>query len=603
MFADLLHPFIVTILAFFLSLVLTYLVRALARKIGFVAKPKKDRWHKKPTAMMGGTSIFLTTIIIFVLFVPFTTQSLVVIGASSFLFLVGLIDDILHIKPYQKLFGQLIGTAVVITAGLVLPWTDYAIVNIFVTAFWLIGITNALNLLDNMDGLAAGIATIAAFSLALVLGTNGQPDDVRLISVFIAALLGFLTFNFNPASIFMGDCGSMFVGFFLASSVLLNQTGGQSRSIVSVLAVPVLTLFVPIFDTTFVTILRKLRGLPASQGGRDHTSHRLVALGLTERKAVLLLYGLAVLAGILAFFVIHVRAEYSIASIALFIALLTIIGVYLSQVKVYEEQDEEKALKNKAVFGFLITLSYKRRIFEIVLDILLISVSYYWGFVLLFGSISNTANLDLYLKSLPLLVVLTLGSFLFAGVYRGLWRYTSINDFVTFTKGVVLGSFFTIIGLVLIYRFEGYSRTVFILHSIILLFLVSASRMAFRLFRQLLPTPVSKDGRRVLIYGAGDGGELMLRELFNNPDLNYNPVGFLDDDPMMKGKVIHGLQVLGGNGSLSVICEQNNVQEILVSIRNIKPERLKELRLECEDAAVEIKRASFKIEPLDEIFE
>jgi UDP-GlcNAc:undecaprenyl-phosphate GlcNAc-1-phosphate transferase len=200
-------------------------------------------------------------------------------------------------------------------------------------------------------------------------------------------------------------------------------------------------------------------------------------------------------------------------------------------------------------------------------------------------------------------VVLTLGSFLFAGVYRGLWRYTSINDFVTFTKGVVLGSFFTIIGLVLIYRFEGYSRTVFILHSIILLFLVSASRMAFRLFRQLLPTPVSKDGRRVLIYGAGDGGELMLRELFNNPDLNYNPVGFLDDDPMMKGKVIHGLQVLGGNGSLSVICEQNNVQEILVSIRNIKPERLKELRLECEDAAVEIKRASFKIEPLDEIFE
>src|SRR5258705_9330325 len=114
-----------------------------------------------------------------------------------------------------------------------------------------------------------------------------------MLLVFAGALLGFLVYNTTPASIFMGDCGSLFVGFFLASSALVNVSGGRSRSFLPVLAVPILILFIPIFDTTFVTILRKLSGRAASQGGRDHTSHRLVALGMSERHAVLLLYALA----------------------------------------------------------------------------------------------------------------------------------------------------------------------------------------------------------------------------------------------------------------------------------------------------------------------
>src|SRR5262252_607720 len=114
-----------------------------------------------------------------------------------------------------------------------------------------------------------------------------------MVAVFAAALLGFLIYNSNPASIFMGDSGSMFIGFFLASTALVNVSGGRSRSFVPVLAVPILVLFIPIFDTTFVTLLRKLSGRSASQGGRDHTSHRLVALGLSERRAVMMLYGLA----------------------------------------------------------------------------------------------------------------------------------------------------------------------------------------------------------------------------------------------------------------------------------------------------------------------
>lgn len=593
------NPIWVAVISFISAIVLTAIVRGAARRYGLVAKPKADRWHKKPTAMMGGVAIFLTTVLIYFLFVPQTRESLVILGASSFLFLVGLLDDLLNIKPYQKLVGQLIGATIIIGFKLTLPWTGYEILDIWLTVLWLIGITNAINLLDNMDGLAAGISAIAAISLAVGFGTSGQTSELLFIITFIGALVGFLFFNFNPASIFMGDCGSMFVGFLLAGSVLMNQVGGRSRGVMTILAVPALILFVPIFDTTFVTILRKLWGRKASQGGRDHTSHRLVALGLSERNAVLMLYGFAILAGAIALFVRQLETTQSIALIAVFTIILTIVGVFLAKVKVYKEQDEDLALQNHAAFGFLLNLSHKRRIFEVILDAILITLSYYGAYALLFGSFEETANWQLFIQTLPLLIVVKLFAFLFAGVYRGIWRYTSIRDFVTFFKGVAIGSVLSILAVLLFYRFQNFSRAVFILDGLILFSAIAGSRMAFRLFRHLLPMPNAGDGRNVLIYGAGDGGEMVLRELKNNPEWEYKPIGFVDDDPLKKDKVIHGLKVYGGNGSLGSICKQNEVQEILLSFRNISPERLKEVRIICDEANVSLKRALIKIEPVD----
>ncbi len=593
------NPLFITTVSFAAAIIFTYLVRDFARRRGIVAAPKADRWHKKPTAMLGGVAIFLTTLLMYALFVPKTNGSLIILAGSSFLFLVGLVDDIKNIKPYQKLIGQIIGVSIVIGCGLVLPWTNSEIFNIAITAFWLIGITNAINLLDNMDGLATGISAIAAFSLAIGFSSNGQITDLIFVAVFIGALLGFLIYNFNPASIFMGDCGSMFVGFFLASSVLLTQVGGRSRSVVSVLAVPALILFVPIFDTTFVTLLRKIWGRKASQGGRDHTSHRLVALGLTERSAVLMLYGLALLAGIISILIRELPTTQSLAIIGFFVVVLTIIGVYLSKVKVYEEQEEELALQNRAAYGFLLNLSHKRRVFEVILDAVLITLAYYASYIVIWGSIEDSENWMLFVKSLPILIVLNLFSFLVVGVYRGIWRYTGIQDFVTFLKGVVLGSVLSVLALLLIYRFQYFSRTVFIVNATLLFMAIAGSRIAFRLFRQLVPTPLSNEGRKVLIYGAGDGGEMILRELKNNLEWNYQPVGFVDDDPLKKNKVIHGLKVFGGNGSLETICRQNDVQEILISFRSISPKRLDEVRRICQESNVDLKRALLKIESVD----
>jgi UDP-GlcNAc:undecaprenyl-phosphate GlcNAc-1-phosphate transferase len=563
--------------SFALALVLTPVVRVLARSIGMVAKPKMDRWHKKPTAMLGGVAIWLTVVVSYFIFIPTTVYGWVIIGASTFLFLVGLADDLIHTKPYQKLIGQVMGSAFIIYYGLSLPWTSYQSLNMALTIFWLIGITNAVNLLDNMDGLASGIAIIASSFLALSFLSSNQINEAFMLVIFAAALLGFLVYNSNPASIFMGDSGSMFIGFFLASAALVNVSGGRSRSLVPVLAVPILVLFIPIFDTTFVTILRKFSGRAASRGGRDHTSHRLVALGMSERHAVLMLYGFAALAGVLALLVQRVKLDVSLAAIAGFTVILTLLGVYLAGVKVYDETEEALAAKNKSVYAFIVDLSYKRRIFEVLLDVILILLAYWCAYAIKVGALSGSTAWKLFLRSLPVLVFVKMAAFLVMGVYRGMWRYTGLDDLIVFAKAVVLSSVLSVLAILFAFRFEGFSRTIFIIDGILMFLFLAGSRMTFRLFRQVIPVAKSVDGRRVLIYGAGDAGELLLRELLNNRSLKYSPVGFVDDDPAKRGKLIHGLKVYGGNGDLDSICRQHAVTEVLISSLKMPEERLQEI--------------------------
>jgi UDP-GlcNAc:undecaprenyl-phosphate GlcNAc-1-phosphate transferase len=586
--------------SFVLALALTPVVRALARRWGFVAKPKIDRWHKNPTAMMGGVGIWLAVVLTYLVLVPHTGQTWVVVGAASFLFLVGLVDDWLHVKPYQKLIGQIIGAAIVVNYGLVLPWTRSLPVNMLITIFWLIGITNAINLLDNMDGLATGIAAIASCFLTFNFLNGHQMTEAVMTGVFAAALLGFLIYNANPASIFMGDSGSMFIGFFLAGTALVNVTGGRSRSFVPVLAVPILVLFIPIFDTTFVTILRKLSGRAASQGGRDHTSHRLVALGMSERRAVWMLYGLAGLSGFMAIMVSRVKADVSLALVAGFTLVLTLLGVYLAGVKGYDEEEDVRTARDKPLFAFLIDFSYKRRIFEVLLDVVLIVLAYWSAYAIKFEPFSDSPAWKLFLRTLPVLVVVRLAAFLLFGVYRGIWRYTSIDDLMAFAKAVAAGSAVSLVIVLFKFRFQGFSRAIFVIDALVMLMLLAGSRVAFRFFRQVLPAANGEKRQRCLIYGAGDAGELLLRELLNNRELSYAPVGFIDDDPKKQGKVIHGFRVFGGNGMLGKIVGDQKIEQLLISTPRISEERLAEISRECEVHNVELKRMSIRIESISD---
>src|SRR5256714_2656973 len=466
---------LVPLVSFALAAALTPVVRRLARRWGFVAKPKTDRWHKRPTAMMGGVAIWLAVITTYLTLVPHTSAGWVVAGAASFLFLVGLIDDWLHIKPYQKLIGQVIGAAIVVNYGLVLPWTRSLPANMVITIFWLIGITNAINLLDNMDGLATGIAAIASGFLTLNFIAGNQPTEALMLGAFTAALIGFLIYNSNPASIFMGDSGSMFIGFFLASSSLIDLAGGRSRAFVTVLAVPILVLFIPIFDTTFVMILRKLSGRAASQGGRDHTSHRLVALGMSERRAVWMLYGLAALSGLFPILLCNLRTDAGLALLAFLTIGLTLLGVYLAGVKVYEAESQAVAAGNRPLFAFLIDFSYKRRVFEVLLDVGLIILAYWSAYAIKFEAFSGSPAWQLFLRTVPIVVVVRLGAFLLFGVYRGIWRYTSIDDLVAFAKAVAAGSIVSMVIILFKFRFQGFSRVIFVIDGLMMLMLLAGS--------------------------------------------------------------------------------------------------------------------------------
>ncbi|HJW94849.1 MAG TPA: hypothetical protein VJ901_14625 [Thermoanaerobaculia bacterium] len=587
-------PFIkAAVAAFLASLALTPAVAALAHRIGAVAKPKSDRWHSKPTAMLGGVAIVLAVAGALLAFVPMSRDDLIVLSASVALFLVGLADDFFHIKPYQKLIGQLLAAAAVVAFGLVLPWTPYYTVNVLITLFWLVGITNAVNMLDNMDGLAAGVSAIAAIFLAMNFAGNLQMTEALMLAAFGAALAGFLVYNHNPASIFMGDCGSMFIGFFLASIALVSGTGGgRSRSIVAVLAVPVLVLVVPIFDTTFVTLMRKMAGRAASQGGRDHTSHRLVALGLTEKRAVWMLYTFAAAAGELAMFVRRAQLDISVSAIASFILVLTFAGIHLGRVRVYDEQET----RPQALVAFLVDVSYKRRLFEVALDVVLIVLSYYFAGVLVFGPASDSARWDVFFRTLPVAIALKLAALLFSGVYRGLWRYVSLSDVARQIRGVIIGSAATLLYAAIVVA-GHVVVSVFIIDAMLLLLAIAASRFSFRMLRGLLPSVGSANGQRVVIYGAGDGGALLLRELLQNPALQRVPVAFVDDDPRKKGRVLHGLPigVPNGAGSIADLCRVYGANELLVSTRKVPPPRLRQIVEECESAGVAVGRMQLEI--------
>ncbi|MFY9555311.1 MAG: hypothetical protein WAV20_11910 [Blastocatellia bacterium] len=572
-----------------LGIILTLIARAASHRIGFVAAPRQDRWHQKPTAMLGGVGIYFAFVIGFLVFAPKLSSTYAILGAATLLFLTGLADDAFHIQPYTKLVLQMIGAATLVSFGLHLPWGDYQWINDVLTIFWLVGITNAINLLDNMDGLAGGITLIASSFLAITFLLNGQTSAAILPALLGGAVLGFLIFNFNPASIFMGDSGSMFLGFMLAGTALLADTG-RFRSLTSVLLTPVLILMIPIFDTCFVTIMRKFSGRPISQGGRDHTSHRLVALGVSERRAVTMLYLFAAVCGILALAVRWLETTVVLALVPTFALLVLFLGLYLGKVRVYEDGEQPEGLR---IINAIADFSYKRRIFEVLLDAILIALAYYGAFVLRWDGRLPDEQLNIFLKTLPLVIIIQLSFFLFGGVYRGLWRYVGITDLLLIARAVASGATVSTIAVFVMYWFRGPSRAVALLDMLLLVLLVSVSRVSFLMLKAMIVGRANMDPKAtpVLIYGAGDGGELLIREILNNPDHRYAPVGFIDDDDRKAGKKIHGYRIFDSN-ELPTLIRAYGISEVLISSFKVPEAKLDILRR----MGVGLKKLSIRIE-------
>jgi UDP-GlcNAc:undecaprenyl-phosphate GlcNAc-1-phosphate transferase len=317
-------------LAFGLALGLTPMVRAFAIRRGYVAHPRSDRWHQRPIALLGGVAIFLSVAIVLLIFDREPPRIGWVLGALI-MFATGLVDDLVRMRPRHKLLAQIVAAAVVLWSGERLHAVNVAWIDVGISSLWLIGITNALNLLDNMDGLTAGVGGIAAAFFAANFTQHGDLESATRFAVLSAGLAGFLVYNFRPASIFMGDGGALFVGFFLACAPL-SSGPSQDPNPVTALLVPALILAVPIFDTCFVTMTRILAGVPISQGGRDHTSHRLAAAGLSDAQVAVVVCGVSAVLGVLAVNLDRLARDVATAVAAAVALGFLCVGVWLKRV-------------------------------------------------------------------------------------------------------------------------------------------------------------------------------------------------------------------------------------------------------------------------------
>jgi UDP-GlcNAc:undecaprenyl-phosphate GlcNAc-1-phosphate transferase len=280
-------------------------VKRFAFRWGFIDTPDERKLHTKPLARLGGIAIYFGSIVALALFDRFYLSQLVsiLLGATLVSFL-GIWDDYRVLKPLVKLAGQIIAAMMLILSGIHVSFLPHPALNIIATLLWVVGITNALNLLDNMDGLSSGVATIACTFFFLIAVMTRQYLVASLSAALLGACLGFLYYNFNPASIFMGDSGSLFIGFIL-SAIGIKLRFPDNIAIVTWL-VPVIVLGLPVFDTTLVVVSRLRRGLnPLVSPGKDHVSHRLVRLGLTHRETVLTLYLVCCALGAVSMFVMH----------------------------------------------------------------------------------------------------------------------------------------------------------------------------------------------------------------------------------------------------------------------------------------------------------
>ncbi len=586
---------IASALGFVFAVPATYFARILARRVGMVCVPRGDRWHRREVPMLGGLAIIGGTLFSIATLRAVDGHLLVLLAAVMFLAGMGLVDDRRALRPSTKFVVQLACASVLVYFGFRPELTRSDTANSLIGIVWIVGITNAFNLLDNMDGLCAGIATIAsaAFVAERMTQGSGTGPDVVYAAGLAGALVGFLLFNFNPASIFMGDTGSLFIGASLGALTLTPGTRGGSN-VVTVLAVPALMLAIPIFDTAYVTLLRKVAGRPASQGGRDHTSHRLVALGFSERRAVLFLYTLGIGSGALAILVRQFGIQHVNVVVAMLLLALLLIGLRLAQLQVYEHTISP----GPRLTPLFINVMYKRRIFEIGLDSLLIILAYYAAYWVRFENL-NDADFNFYVgvfqRSLPIVLACKIVAFLVAGMYGGVWRYFSLSDAGAYIRGLALGSVMSILAVLFLFRFEHFSRGVFIIDAMFLTLLVLGSRISFRALGEAAQRGTHA-GRRVVVYGGGYAGAIVIKELLNNRAHDLQPIGFIDDDHGLKGMRIQGYPVLGTGDDLPTLIAERNIEVVVVSTTKLPEMRLERLTELARVSGTALIRLEFRLE-------
>jgi UDP-GlcNAc:undecaprenyl-phosphate GlcNAc-1-phosphate transferase len=546
----------------------------LATRLG--AAPREDRWHERTTPVLGGIGIFAGILTGFWVAVavgaaPASRELVAILGGCAILFVAGLLDDLFSLGPLPKLAAQIGAACLVIFNGLTISGL---ISNDFlagvVALVWLVGMTNAFNLLDNMDGLAATLAGIAAVFFAIDALEVHKSHGVLALSLALAlACVGFLPFNLRygkSAAVFMGDSGSQVLGFLLAA-LGLTASWKVAGTTVATLLLPILILAVPILDTTLVTVVRLLDGRPVYQGGRDHTSHRLVYHGLSEKRAVVLLAVISAALGTTSlFYSVLDNAWVTLIGVLLTFALLVQFASVLS--------DVERAPGLVADRGWLRTfVANPRRLVESLVDFALITASFALAYYLRLQGSGVAYQRHIFAVSIAVVVAARYLAFIPFGLYRGVWRYAGARDAAGIVSAVVVSEVVAYLILDATQTWGPFPRSVFVIDALICTVLIGASRFWERAFVRGVSSLTGRGKRhRTLIVGAGRGGRSLLRELRETP--GEQVIGFVDDDPRLSRRRLQGVPVLGDTSEIEQILSRVSPDTVLVTIPDAPRERL-----------------------------
>lgn len=597
-------------------MVVTPWVIVLARKIGAIDHPDARKAHSSPTPRLGGVAIaagFAVGMAVLLTMDPSMARTWVA-GAQGLAFalalggmlILGVMDDIKSMGPGRKFLVQLFLATVVYVAGFRIsfvtsPFGEGTIaVGVFdylLTILWVVGITNAVNLIDGLDGLASGVSVIATLTIVPIAFLNNDPTTALVGGVLAAAIIGFLPYNFNPARIFMGDSGSLLLGFALA--LLSVQSSTKSSTAFSII-VPVLALGLPIMDTLLAMLRRFIAHLrPGNSSGglvkavatpdKSHIHHRLLSLGLTQRGTVWVLYGVSFVLGAGAF-AVTVSNNLVSSGVLVVVALATFIGVRQLQ------YSEMAVLKNGTLLPLYDWHIINSDSFKIFLDIIFVLVAFVVAQMVSHPGVEFLLTQEQLVLTLTMVVGTQLAVFWGLNLYSGSLREAGIAETLKIVRAVFLA---VGVSAALLNLFPQGSIQVgvteILLNFYFLLTLVLGSRLSFQVLKHYSDR-APRGGKKVLIYGVGRDGLYVLQRILDE-DKEVMPVGFLDDNPWHEGKRFHGFLVFGGHWKLARLARLQKVDEVVVADQNIRPEVLRRLKEQALDLRIPVRTFALRVEP------
>lgn len=586
-----------------LSFALTPVARRIAVRVGAVDLPSSRKVHQVATPRLGGLAVVVSAAVVLA-----TALAVGRRGPSEQLWLglglgllpvlfVSLVDDVRRLSAGWKFLGHLAGAAIAVHFGVALSDTIHvfgAELHVGVLAYplsilWLVGVTNAFNLVDGLDGLSAGLALISAGSLVPIFVLVHQAGATIAALVLAGAIAGFLPWNLHPAKVFLGDTGATAIGFALAC---LSLRGGSTVSAGFATLLPLIVLGVPVADT----LLSMARRLLQADGGsarqmfvadRAHLHHRLLALGFNQGRVVLILYGAGVaLAGLALVSVLLTAQEAGLLLLAMVVAAFVGVGRL--------GYEEFGLIKSGVVLRFYDAPVLHRSLFVVFVDIALVAASIWASVGLKYDDWLLLRHRPLAIALLSVLAPSTVVTLWLMGVYRGAWRLAGIYDVFRVGLAMVIAA---TAGALTLRPVAGQTEPVSLLlvYALVSLTATAGARLSFRVL-DLFRARASTSGVPTLIYGAGWGGATALREILARPDLGLRAVGFIDDSVGCQGRIVNGLSVLGTVGELEARIREQRVAAVVVSTRKVSDVRIAAASLACERTGARLVRMEVRFD-------